>query len=98
MRRGAAQSCSKGNCTRQCSDDVDSVIDGDLSLHDESASVVVIGGGPHALAALAALHDGSLGAEGRAGIGSVCVIDPASRFMQSWNARFGALEMALPGT
>jgi hypothetical protein len=32
----------------------------DASLNDESVSVVIIGGGPHALAALSALHEGSL--------------------------------------
>lgn len=48
-------------CTTYCSceEPVLSVID-DAGLHDESATVVIIGGGPHALAALAALHEGSL--------------------------------------
>jgi len=32
----------------------------DTGLNDESVSVVIIGGGPHALAALSALHEGSL--------------------------------------
>ena len=36
-----------------------SVID-DLGSHDESASIVIVGGGPHALAALSALHEGRL--------------------------------------
>ena len=44
-----------------CDAPVTSVIDGDIGLDDESASVVIVGGGPHALAALAALHEGSLG-------------------------------------
>ena len=42
----------KNPCT--CGAPVVSVID------DESASVVIVGGGPHALAALAALQEGSL--------------------------------------
>ena len=36
-----------------------SVMD-DIGMHDESASVVIIGGGPHSLAALSALHEGRL--------------------------------------
>ena len=35
-------------------------MDDDVGIVDESATVVIIGGGPHALAALAALHEGSL--------------------------------------
>ena len=31
----------------------------DIGLGDESVSIVIVGGGPHALAALAALHDDS---------------------------------------
>ena len=42
-----------------CDAPVDSVID-DAGIDDESASIVIVGGGPHALAALAALHEGSL--------------------------------------
>jgi hypothetical protein len=53
----------------------------------ESAEVVIVGGGPHALAALAALTEDSK--EGT----TVCVIDPGSHFMQSWNTRFRALEI-----
>ena len=90
-----------------CDVPVTSVID-DLSLHDESASIVIVGGGPHALAALAALHEGSLAFsqfgddnafQARVGfgtlekVGSVIVVDPGSHFMQSWNARFSALEI-----
>ena len=40
-----------------------SVIDDDIGDSDETASVCIIGGGPHALAALAALHEGSLSFE-----------------------------------
>ena len=61
-----------------------SVIHADISLQDEPAEVVIVGGGPHALAALAALDEGS----------RVVVIDPGSHFMQSWNTRFEALEIS----
>ena len=64
----------------------------DIGLDDESFSIVIIGGGPHALAALAALHDAGSQLRGDK-IGTVCVIDPGSRFMQSWNKRFDALEI-----
>ena len=37
-----------------------SVIRADIGLPDELAEVVIVGGGPHALAALAALNEGSL--------------------------------------
>ena len=37
-----------------------SVMDFDIGLQDESAEVVIIGGGPHALAALAALNEDSI--------------------------------------
>ena len=43
-----------------CQETFTSVIDDDIGLNDESASIVIVGGGPHALAALAALHEGSL--------------------------------------
>ena len=68
-----------------------SVIDDNIGCDAESASVVIIGGGPHALAALAALQEGSPAApqDGDA----VCVIDPGSHFMQSWNTRFDALQI-----
>ena len=55
-----------------------------VSLQEEPAEVVIVGGGPHALAALAALDEGS----------RVVVIDPGSHFMQSWNTRFEALEIS----
>ena len=61
-----------------------SVIHADISLQDEPADVVIVGGGPHALAALASLNEGS----------RVAVIDPGSHFMQSWNTRFDALEIS----
>ena len=40
-----------------CEAAITSVIDG-IGSHDESASVVIVGGGPHALAALSALREG----------------------------------------
>ena len=40
-----------------CEEAPTSIID-DILVEDERASVVIVGGGPHALAALAALHDG----------------------------------------
>ena len=61
-----------------------SVIHADIGLQDEPADVVIVGGGPHALAALASLNEGS----------RVAVIDPGSHFMQSWNTRFDALEIS----
>ena len=65
-----------------------SVIDSHTSVRDEPAEVVIVGGGPHALAALAALNDGSLQENIK-----VCVIDPGSHFMQAWNSRFDTLEI-----
>ena len=51
---------SKAGCPKPCCEPhVSSVID-DVGLHDESATVVIVGGGPHALATLSALHEGSL--------------------------------------
>ena len=61
-----------------------SVIHADISLQDEPAEVVIVGGGPHALAALAALDEGS----------RIAVIDPGSHFMQAWNTRFDGLEIS----
>ena len=40
-----------------CEAPVTSVIDDDIGLHGQ-ADIVIIGGGPHARAALAALHEG----------------------------------------
>ena len=65
-----------------------SVIHPNIGNQDEPAEVVIIGGGPHALAALAALNEDSLLKDD-----AVCVIDPGSHFMQSWNTRFDALEI-----
>lgn len=80
---------AKPCCPHHCEAPATSVMD-DLGLHDELAAIVIIGGGPHALACLAALHqDDDLLQK----IGTVCVISPGSQFMQSWNIRFGALEI-----
>ena len=78
----------QAGCSKSCCEDAGSVMDVGLA-DDESASIVIIGGGPHALAALSALHDGAPAA----GSGSICVIDPGSHFMESWNSRFDALEI-----
>ena len=53
--------------------------------------IVIIGGGPHALAALAAL----VGADGQCQDvrGAVAVLDPGAQFMQQWHARIAALEI-----
>ena len=53
--------------------------------------IVIIGGGPHALAALAAL----VGADGQCQDvrGAVAVLDPGAQFMQQWHTRFAALEI-----
>ena len=50
---------SEKSCPK-CDAPVASVMDDNVGLRDESASIVIVGGGPHALAALAALHEGSL--------------------------------------
>jgi len=56
----------------------------------ESVSVVIVGGGPHALAALAAL----VGGDGQSPVrGTVAVIDPGSHFLEAWYGRFRALEI-----
>ena len=70
MLPASAQGSSKNGWPAQCEKcekPVVSVID-DSGLDDESASVVIVGGGPHALAALAALHEGfQQGDEGPSG-------------------------------
>ena len=56
----------------------------------ESVSVVIVGGGPHALACLAAL----VGGDGKSPVrGTVAVIDPGSHFLDAWYGRFRALEI-----
>uniref|UniRef100_A0A6V2N815 FAD-dependent oxidoreductase 2 FAD-binding domain-containing protein n=1 Tax=Emiliania huxleyi TaxID=2903 RepID=A0A6V2N815_EMIHU len=53
-------------------------------------SVVIVGGGPHALACLAAL----VGGDGKSPVrGTVAVIDPGSHFLDAWYGRFRALEI-----
>ena len=84
----ASRSAPKPCCT--CDEPATSVLD-DIGLDDERASIVIVGGGPHALAALAALHDSSLCSLEK--VGTVCVVDPGSHFMESWNHRFEALEI-----
>ena len=74
-----------------CEAAITSVIDG-IGIDDEPASIVIVGGGPHALAALSALHEGRLEDVGGPEA-NVCVIDPGTHFMQSWNARFDALQI-----
>ena len=59
MEADADTSKSTPKACSRCEENVTSVIDADLGPHDEY-SVVIVGGGPHALAALAALHEGSL--------------------------------------
>ena len=51
---------STSGCSKPCCETPTSVIEADIGAHDESATIVIVGGGPHALAALAALHEGSL--------------------------------------
>jgi hypothetical protein len=50
--KGSPKACDK------CAAPVTSVIDDDIGLQFDD--IVIIGGGPHALSALAALHEGSL--------------------------------------
>lgn len=93
--------------TCDCNTPPSSVMDA-FGLHDVSATVVIIGGGPHALAALSALHENSLafpqfgsdnafanrvGFDSFKKIGSVCVVDPGEGFMQAWNSRFDSLDI-----
>ena len=69
--------------------------------------VVIIGGGPHALAVLSALHERSfaspqfkddaafslrVGFDSYKLVGSVTVIDPGTKFCDLWNKRFRSLE------
>ena len=77
-------------------------------LDDVEASVLIVGGGPHGLAVLSALHERSLvypqmgldharshgmSFEFLQKIGSVCVMDPGSHFCDDWNTRFEALKI-----
>lgn len=67
------------------------------------ATIVIVGGGPHGLALLSALHERSLafpadsdrrardGFAAMRKVGSVCVIDPGAGFLSEWHARFDAL-------
>ena len=64
----AFKSPTTGWC-RQCCDPPTSVMD-DAGFDDESASIVIVGGGPHALAVLAALHELRDDNQLRAGAGS----------------------------
>ena len=56
----ALQSRSKSGCPKPCCETPTSIMDADLGLDDDSASIVIVGGGPHALAALAALQEKTL--------------------------------------
>jgi lysine/ornithine N-monooxygenase len=67
--------------------------------------VVIVGGGPHGLALLSALHEKSfafsqfsdasyqtrVGFGSLSKIGSVCVVDPGTAFLDDWHKRFDAL-------
>lgn len=82
---------------------------GERAQHAErEVSVLIIGGGPHALATLSALNESTLafgefpsdtmfhkrvGLNKLKKIGRVCVIDPGERFLDEWNKRFAALEI-----
>lgn len=81
---------------------------GECSGLSESSHIVIIGGGPHALAALSALHERSLsfpeyntdqafatrvGFGSMKKTGSVSVIDPGQQFIETWNKRFEVLEI-----
>ena len=79
------------------------------SAAEETATIVIVGGGPHALAALSALHERSrsfpqyaaseqmferrVGFDSMKRIGTVCVVDPGKGFMELWNNRFDTLEI-----
>mmetsp|Transcript_39904 Transcript_39904/g.85156 ORF Transcript_39904/g.85156 Transcript_39904/m.85156 type:complete len:527 (-) Transcript_39904:218-1798(-) len=70
------------------------------------ATVLIVGGGPHALAVLSALHERTLafseymtpssfehhvGSASLKRVGSVCIIDPGADFMEGWHKRFELL-------
>eukprot|EP00038_Savillea_parva_P008812 m.179337 g.179337 ORF g.179337 m.179337 type:complete len:495 (+) comp14739_c0_seq1:422-1906(+) len=72
----------------------------------ENATVAIIGGGPHALAVLSALHERSyaspqfkddaayalrVGFDSHKLVGSVAVIDPGKKFCDMWHKRFLSL-------
>jgi len=76
---------------------------------ERHVNVVIVGGGPHALAVLGALQEGSLAFnmfgpsdtmyDKRVGfgqmekVGRVAVIDRGEGFMEEWNSRFAALDI-----
>ena len=77
-------------------------------LNDVEVSVLIVGGGPHGLAVLSALHERSLvypqlgldharshgmSFESLQKIGSVGVMDPGLHFCDDWNTRFEALKI-----
>jgi lysine/ornithine N-monooxygenase len=78
-------------------------------LDDIETSVLIVGGGPHALAVLSALHERSLafpqftnqnvfnmrvGFDSLQKVGTVCVMDPGQNFLEEWHKRFEALGIA----
>ena len=119
-RRCTAQASSRGNvemsnarsskskwsepCTQD--DPITSIMD-DIGLDNESFSVVIVGGGPHALAALAALASHEDGMVGPAGSRPTALAHPASSSHgtcvhrslcdRSWLALHAVVEQALRG-
>ena len=80
----------------------------DAGVSKTRVSVLIIGGGPHALAALSALHESSfafgqftsdnafqrrVGFKNLQKIGMVGIIDPNEGFCEGWNKRFASLEI-----
>ena len=69
--------CGSKKVACACDVPVTSVIDD--GLDDEFASIIIVGGGPHALAALAALLDGSLASQQAGSGGSLQKVGTGAR-------------------
>jgi hypothetical protein len=93
MQTHTQDCCTSQPCSLDAPSTPWSAIDSDI-LQDESASIVIVGGGPHALALLAALRGLHEGSSTHADGDAVCVIDPGSHCMQSWNSRFDSLAIS----
>ena len=73
-RTGGARASEAPWSEREAPASPASVIDSAAAVQDEPAEIIIIGGGPHALAALAALNDGSHLKDGTGACASVCAV------------------------